>query len=148
MEKPYVLIVDDNEATCTLVMAVLRRDFSVEIASDGAEALERLKTGEYAAILLDLRMPPPDGYAVMDALLQTRPDLLQRIVILSAALNERERQRIRNYPVCKVISKPFEVETLLAAVKACAGDTGNALGNVISSGVLLLLAEMFQRRWL
>jgi CheY-like chemotaxis protein len=148
MEKPCVLLVDDNEATCTLVTAVLQRDFSVEVASDGTEALEKLKTGEYAAILLDLRMPPPDGYAVMDALLQTRPDLLQRIVILSAALTERERQRVKNYPVCKVISKPFEVETLVAAVKACTGDTGNAFGNVISSGVLLLIAEMFQRRWL
>ena len=93
-------------------------------------------------------MPPPDGYAVMDALMQTRPDLLQRIVILSAALTERERQRVKNYPVCKVISKPFEVETLVAAVKACTGDTGNAFGKVISSGVLLLIAEMFQRRWL
>ena len=41
MEKPLVLLVDDNEATCTLIRALLQRDFQLETASDGIEALER-----------------------------------------------------------------------------------------------------------
>src|SRR5437764_1125329 len=135
MEKPYVLLVDDNDATCTLVTALLQRDFTVEATNDGTEALEKLKTGRYAAIILDLRMPPPDGYAIMDALLQSRPELLPRVIVLTAALSQREKERVKKYPVCEVIAKPFEVEALFGAVKKCAGDSGGAFGSVISSGV-------------
>ena len=148
MEKPCVLLVDDNDATCTLVTALLQRDYKVEVTTDGTEALEKLKTSRYAAIILDLRMPPPDGFAVMDALLQSNPELLQRIIVLTAALSQRERERVSRYPVCEVVGKPFEVEALVAAVRKCAGDPGGAFGSVISSGVLLLIAEMLQRRWL
>jgi len=148
MEKPCVLLVDDNDATCTLITAVLQRDFAIDVATDGGEALEKLKAGQYAAIVLDLRMPPPDGYAVMDALTESRPELLKRIIILTAALSKRELERLKNYPVCDVIAKPFEVEALLAAVKKCAGEPGTALGKVISSGMLLFIAEMLQRRWM
>jgi CheY-like chemotaxis protein len=148
MDKPCVLLVDDNEATCTLVTAILQRDFTVDVTTDGTEALEKLKTGQYAATLLDLRMPPPDGYTIMDALLQSRPDLLPRIIVLTAALSLREKERVAKYPVCEVIAKPFEVEALVGAVKKCAGDSGGAFGSVISSGVLLLIAEMLQRRWM
>lgn len=148
MEKPCVLLVDDNDATCTLVTAVLQRDFSTDACSESIDALEKLKTGKYAAIVLDLRMPPPDGYEIMDAMMKTRPDLLKRTIVVSAALSPRESQRLKNYPVAGVIGKPFDVEVLLAAVKKCAGDDGMPFGNMLSSGMLLLIAEMIQRRWL
>jgi len=148
MDKPSVLLVDDNEATCTLVTAVLQRDFRTDVANDGAEALEKLKTGKYAAIILDLLMPPPDGYDVMDVLMQTRPEMLKRTVILTAALSPREKQRMKDYPVADLIAKPFDVEALLASVKKCSGSDGLGLGNVLSSGMLLFIAEMIQRRWL
>jgi CheY-like chemotaxis protein len=148
MEKPSVLLVDDNEATCTLVTAVLQRDFVTDVASDGADAIEKLKSGKYAAIVLDLLMPPPNGYDIMDTLMKSRPELLKRTVVMTAALSPREKQRLKDYPIADLIAKPFDVEVLLGAVKKCSGDDGPAFGNVISSGMLLLIAEMIQRRWL
>src|SRR6476659_559018 len=53
VEKPHVLLADDNEATCTLLTALLQREFEVAIATDGNEAIERLRTRRYAALLLD-----------------------------------------------------------------------------------------------
>jgi CheY-like chemotaxis protein len=145
MDKPCVLLVDDNEATCTLVAAVLQRDFATDVAHDGTEALEKLKAGKYAAIVLDLRMPPPDGYEVMDTLMKTRPEMMKCIVVVTAALTQRDSERMKNYPVAGVIAKPFDVETLLSAVKKCAGEESTGFGNVISSGMLLLIAEIIQR---
>ena len=145
MDKPSVLLVDDNEATCTLVTAVLQRDFVTDVCADGAEAIEKLKSGKYAAIVLDLLMPPPDGYDVMDELLKSRPEMRRRTVVMTAALSPREKQRLKDYPIADLIAKPFDVEALLAAVKKCSGDSSSAFGNVISSGVLLLLAEVLQR---
>lgn len=148
MEKPYVLLVDDNEATCTLIIALLRRDFHVDVATDGIEALERLKTANYAAILLDLRMPHMDGFAVLEHLHTNRPEILSRVIVLTAALSGRELERIKDFPVCNLVAKPFDVDALLSAVRTCAGVGGTGFSNVLSSGVILLLADLIQRRLL
>jgi len=149
-EKPYVLLVDDNEATCALMTALLQREFAVETAFDGFDAIERLKTRQYAAILLDLRMPRLDGFGVLDHLREHAPDTVKRVLIVSAALHEREVERLRGYDVCGVIRKPFEVEALLDAVKSCAGMNGGGFGNVLASStpVILLIADLLrQTRW-
>lgn len=147
VEKPYVLLVDDNEATCTLVTALLQREFAVETATDGASAIERLKTQQYAAVLLDLRMPGMDGYGVLEFLKTHKPEILRQVLILTAALSERELARVRQYEVCGIVAKPFEVETLLHAVRQCAGGDGPALGRFFfSNGMILLLAEVLRQR--
>ena len=149
IEKPYVLLVDDNEATCALMTALLQREFVIETAFDGVDAIERLKTRQYAAILLDLRMPRLDGFGVLDFLREHAPDTLKRVLIVSAALAAREVERLRAYDVCGVIRKPFEVEVLLDAVKTCAGTNGGGFGNVLASTpVILLIADLLrQTRW-
>ena len=147
-EKSFVLLVDDNEATGTLVTAILHRDFNVEIATDGMEAIDRLKTGNYAAVLLDLRMPQLDGYGVLDFIKSERADLLGRTLVLTAALNDRELQRVKQFDVFGIMAKPFDIETLLAAVRSCAGGSSNPLGTILSSGMILLIADFLRQRWL
>ena len=149
VEKPYVLLADDNEATCTLLTALLHRDFNVEAAFDGRETIERLRTRRYAAVLLDLRMPYADGFAVLDFLKEHQPAILSRVLVVTAAVGTRDLQRAASYPVCGVITKPFEVESLLATVKKCAGaDDGSSLGPMLcSSGpVILFLADLLRQR--
>lgn len=148
MEKPLVLLAEDNDATSTLITAVLRSEFDVDIAHDGAEAIEKLKSRSYAAVLLDLVMPLIDGYGVLDFIEKERPELLGSVLIVTASLSARAMDRVKRYPVCGVIPKPFEVETLVEAVRQCAGDHdgGSAFrGPLLSSGVILLLAEMLRR---
>lgn len=148
MEKPYVLVVDDNEATITLITALLQRDYSVDPARDGGEAIEKLRTKSYAAILLDLRMPPPDGFEVLDFLSENHPAMVPRVLVVTASLTPSEVARARTYGVCDVISKPFEIETLLSAVKRCTGPTDPpVLGGVFSSGVIFLLADFLRTRF-
>ena len=148
MEKPIVLLVDDNEATTTLLTALLHREFEIEVVSDGVDAVERLKTKNYGAIVLDLLMPQLDGYGVLDFVADNNPDLLKRILVVSAALTRKEIERVKRYSVCEIISKPFEVDSLLAAVRKCVGTSATSRGNIISSGMILLLAEMLKQRWI
>jgi hypothetical protein len=66
-DKPLVLLVDDNEPTCTLVTALLQEDFEAEVATDGREAvaindvnLERFqiwRRGNCAAVCTARRNP-------------------------------------------------------------------------------------------
>jgi CheY-like chemotaxis protein len=147
MEKAPVLLVDDNEATCTLITALLQREFAVDAVHDGLEAVEKLKTNNYSAILLDLRMPNMDGYGVLDHLKAHRPALLKSVIILTASLAAKEMARVRAYDICAVVAKPFEVESLLALVKQCAGPEPRHLGgNLFSSGMIILIADLLRQR--
>jgi DNA-binding response OmpR family regulator len=148
-EKPYVLLVDDNEATSTLVTALLLREFEVETAGDSAEAIESLKTRQYAAVLLDLRIPNGGWSAVLDFLEEHSPETMKTVLILTSSLRSQDLVLARKYAICGVLTKPFEVESFLAAVKQCArlGD-GGRLGNVLATGgpVILLLTEVLKRQ--
>jgi CheY-like chemotaxis protein len=149
IEKPSVLLADDNEATCTLLTALLHRDFNVEAAFDGQETIERLRTRRYAVLILDLRMPQADGFTVLDFLKEHQPEMLPRVLVVTAAVAARELQRAASYGLCGVVTKPFEVETLLATVKKCVGiEDGNPLGPMLcSSGpVILFLADLLRQR--
>ncbi len=148
MDKPFVLVVDDNEATCTLITALLQKEFTVEVAGDGAEAIDTLRRKSYGAIILDLLMPQLDGYGVLDFLKENQPENILRVLVVSAALTRSDSSRVSQYGVCAVISKPFEVEVLLNAVRKCAGSAVPARGPIISTGVILLLADLLQRRLL
>ena len=146
MEKPLVLLADDNEATCTLITALLRRDFGVEVANDGREAIEKLKRRQYAVILLDLLMPVVDGYAVLDHLQRESPETLARVIVVTASLSTREMDRVRGYSVCGVLAKPFEVDALLASVRECAGlgSDPSLRGPLLAGGMLLMLADLLR----
>lgn len=149
VEKPHVLLADDNEATCTLLTALLHRDFNVEAVFDGRETIERLRTRRYAVLLLDLRMPNADGFAVLDFLKEHQPAMLPRVLVVTAAVAARDLQHAESYGLCGVVTKPFEVETLLATVKKCAAlDDANPLGPMLcSSGpVILFLADLLRQR--
>jgi CheY-like chemotaxis protein len=149
VEKPYVLVADDNEPTCTLLAALLHRDFTVDIAGDGREAVDRLRNRQYAAILIDLRMPHADGFAALDFLKQNQPLMLPSVLVVTAIMTPAELQRAKSYGICGIITKPFDVETLLAAVKKCIHpDEENSLGPVLCTGapMILLLADLLRQR--
>jgi CheY-like chemotaxis protein len=144
-DKPIVLLVEDNEPTCTLMTALLQKDFAVDVATDGLEAIEKLRINAYSAIVLDLLMPQVDGYAVLDFLKENNPAVLRSLLVVTAALTRADLNRVRAYDVCAVIGKPFDVDALLNGVKQCAGPA-HSRGNLITSGVILLLADFLRHR--
>lgn len=148
LDKPIVLIVDDNEPTCTLMTALLHKDFAIDTATDGLEAIEKLRTNAYAAVILDLLMPHLDGYGVLDFLQANNREALRRVLVVTAALTRSELSRLKNYEICTVITKPFEIETLLNAVKQCVGESEPPRGTILTSGVILLLADLLRQRLL
>lgn len=148
MDKPAVLLVGHDEATRTLITAVLRRDFAVDPASDSTEAIEKLRTGRYVTIVLDARAGQRDVYEVLDHLHADQPELVKRALVLTTSLSKVEMERVRRHKVFGVISAPFEVDLLLAAVKECAGGRGGRSTPLISGPMLLLLADLLRhQRW-
>lgn len=146
MEKPRVLLADDNDATCTLIVALLRNEFTVDAVSDGQEAIEKLKSRQYEAILIDLLMPVLDGYGVLDYLQRENPETLARVLVVTASVSTRTSERVSRYGVCKLIAKPFDIELLQGLVRQCAGvpDDPFPRGQILSGGMLLLLANLLR----
>jgi CheY-like chemotaxis protein len=79
-----VLVVDDEAEVVAMLEAALARDgHQVVTAADGAAALELLRNGSFDAILCDIRMPGLDGHGLARALATIRPDLVNRLLLMT-----------------------------------------------------------------
>jgi CheY-like chemotaxis protein len=116
--KKRVLVADDEASIRVLIARVLsRHGYEVVEAEDGQDAIDKLQAGTYDALVLDLMMPRVDGFGVLDHLIRNRPDMMERTVVATAYPRTAVRERL--HQVCQVISKPFEIEALLASVAEC-----------------------------
>src|SRR5437870_4265252 len=112
MAKRAVLVVEDDDATQQVLRVMLRRhDAAVEAAFDGQTAIERLQSGEFDTVILDLMLPKMNGFQVAQVIraLEPRP----KLIVLSA-LAQHFGDRFPEGTV--VLQKPFEVERLDAAL--------------------------------
>ncbi len=117
--QKQVLVVDDEISIRTLVVRVLRRaGFDPFEAVDGQDAIEQLGEREFDAIVLDLMMPRVDGFGVIDFLIGTRPNMMQKTVVVTAFPKTAARERLHH--LCSILTKPFEVEELVMVVRECA----------------------------
>ncbi|HEY8183416.1 MAG TPA: response regulator [Thermoanaerobaculia bacterium] len=113
-----VLVVDDEEPIRILIQRLLsKHGFSVETASDGAVAIDKIAHEYFDAVVLDLMMPRIDGYTVLRQLIETNPDLIARIVVATAYPRDVASRQLDE--VCQVIIKPFDTMELIGAVQEC-----------------------------
>lgn len=118
-KTPRILIADDESSIRLLVSRVLKRaGFDPVEATDGQDAIEHLDSGEYDALVLDLMMPRVDGFGVVDHLIETRPRMMEKTVVMTAFPKAAARERLHH--LCCIISKPFEVAELITLVRECA----------------------------
>lgn len=83
-----VLIVDDSPTIVEITKAMLKEEgFEIDVASNGAEALEKVKQFKPDLMLLDIMMPDMDGYSVIKSLRREAgagsPDYTKVIVVTS-----------------------------------------------------------------
>ncbi|HEX2061764.1 MAG TPA: response regulator [Thermoanaerobaculia bacterium] len=116
--QPRVLVADDEDAIRTLVKRMLHRaGFNVTEASDGQDAIEQLDTTEFDAIVLDLMMPRVDGFGVVEHLIDTKPRMVEKTVVMTAFPKTAAKERLHH--LCSIVSKPFEMNELIQLVREC-----------------------------
>ena len=112
-----VLIADDEESMRGLVARALALDgHDTVTAQDGAEALEILTSdaGQFDLLLTDIKMPVMDGIAL--ALAAARDFPSTTILLMTGYADQRERASGLNAIVHDVVTKPFAVADIRAAV--------------------------------
>jgi two-component system chemotaxis response regulator CheY len=109
-----VLIVDDYKTMLRIIRNLLKQiDFNnVEEASDGAEALVKLRSGNFGLVISDWNMQPMTGLELLQEVRQdTRLKALPFIMITAESKTENvvaaKQAGVSNY-----IVKPFNAETL------------------------------------
>jgi CheY-like chemotaxis protein len=118
-EPRRVLIADDEQAIRTLVSRMLRRaGFETVEAADGEQAIQLLAGGGFDAAVIDLMMPRVDGFGVVDHLIETQPRMVEKTIVMTAFPKTAARERLHH--LCSIVSKPFEMEELVAMVRDCA----------------------------
>ena len=117
--EPRILVADDDMSIRRLVSTIVRREgLIVDAASDGAEAIEKLKERDYAVILLDLMMPRVDGFGVIEHL-RTSPPKRKPVVLVITAYADQKFKNVDPDIVAGVLRKPFEVADLGSLVRLC-----------------------------
>jgi len=113
-----VLVLDDDDAILLVVSRILTRaGYTDTRASDGREAIDKLRHKRFDAIVLDLMMPDVSGYEVIAHVKQHDPG--RRSVIVVSAAAERAIDKAPETVVAAKLRKPFDLVALLSAVSKC-----------------------------
>ncbi len=112
-----ILLVDDEEGVRGFLRRGLELDgHAVTLAVDGGDGFDRLReaNGAFDLLLTDIRMPIMDGIALALAAKRDFPDLV--ILLMTGFADQRERARGLEAIVADVLTKPFSLADLRAAV--------------------------------
>jgi DNA-binding response OmpR family regulator len=112
-----VLVAEDEEFLAEMIAEGLRRDsITVDIASDGVQALHKLDYGVYDVLVLDRDLPGVHGDEVCRRVVAS--GVLTRVLMLTASVSTRERVAGLTLGADDYLGKPFAYDELLARIVA------------------------------
>ena len=115
MKQPKILIADDEQKSVIPLTAILEGEgYEVDSAADGQKALEKLTTGDYAAVLADFMMPKLDGMALLKEL-RSKQSPVQLIMITGAGSVDLAVEAMRQ-GAYDFIEKPINLTKLKALI--------------------------------
>jgi len=119
-----VLVVDDYQTMVRIIRNLLKQlGFeNVDEASDGREALEKMRTKKYGLVISDWNMEPMTGYELLrevraDEILRPTPFIMVTAESKTENVIAAKKAGVNNY-----IVKPFNAQTLQAKVASVLGD--------------------------
>ncbi|MEE8149136.1 MAG: response regulator [candidate division Zixibacteria bacterium] len=119
MDKKTVLVVDDEEIIRDFLFEVLNDDFEVSTASDGDEAIDKLKEQSYDLVITDLKMPRVSGDEVVRFAKQSDPEA--KVIVITGYSSLYSVSKSANHGANAFLSKPFSIKELMQTVSDCLG---------------------------
>jgi chemosensory pili system protein ChpA (sensor histidine kinase/response regulator) len=113
------LVVDDSRAIREAMTSMLGREgWIVDVAEDGARALQMTRQLKYDLVVTDLEMPELGGFDLIAHLRKDERFKTTPIVIISSRVNPEHRRRARDLGVRALVAKPITRRKLLEALAA------------------------------
>jgi DNA-binding NtrC family response regulator len=134
MQKLPILVVDDEaEMLTTLLRTLSRRGFSVEGASNGAEALHLIKRKSFSLVITDFRMPQMSGIELLQNVKKLTPDI--PVIMITGYGTVNNAVEAMQHGAADYLLKPFSSQTLQAAIKKVGiRPNGNGRSKTVPAG--------------
>lgn len=115
IKKEKILVADDAAIDRRIVKLLLRKDYEIEEAADGLEAVQHLEANPdgYAAILLDMLMPTMDGFQVMAWMREHRLIDRMPVIALTAISDVDGHIKCFESGAIDIVEKPFNEKMLI-----------------------------------
>jgi two-component system OmpR family response regulator len=127
-----VLIVEDEpDLTRVLRQALTESGFSVDTAADGEEGLWKAKQTDYDAVILDLMLPRMQGGEVLRELRESK---ITPVLVLTARDAPTDKIANLNLGADDYLTKPFDLDELIARVRALIRRSTNHPSPVLRAG--------------
>ena len=115
LDDPKLLVVDDEEAICEGCRRIFsRQGFQVEKTNDALEGLALATDRDYAAVLLDIKMPNMDGIQFLERIRSTKPQL--PVILMTGYPSVPNAVSAVRLGASGYVTKPFTPEEISQAV--------------------------------
>jgi DNA-binding response OmpR family regulator len=119
-----ILIVDDDTGLLDqLRTALKRKNYDVDIAENGEQALDKIFDVPYDLVLLDIMLPRMDGLSVLKEVRKAGLDM--PILMLTARSDVQDRVQGLDHGADDYLAKPFSMAELMARIRAMLRRKGN-----------------------
>jgi CheY-like chemotaxis protein len=116
--KPTLLVVEDDDINLSVIVAFLSKEFNVETATNGLEAIEKANAKKYDAILMDINLGSGITGIEVTQELRKNPDYKNApIIAITAFAMEGDKEEFLNGGCTDYISKPFSKNDIISLVK-------------------------------
>lgn len=126
-EGVRILLAEDNPVNQKLAIIILQKSgFSVDAVTNGFQAIEKLKTQTYNAVLMDIQMPEMDGLEATRHI-RSDPQIIKRVPIIAMTANalEGDKYECLEAGMDDYISKPIDAKALIAILDRWTDKGGN-----------------------
>ncbi|MBI4972778.1 MAG: response regulator [Candidatus Omnitrophica bacterium] len=117
MAYKLLLVDDDKDVVEALKSRLAREGYIVSIASDGEEALVKVKEADPDVVILDLLMPKMNGFEVLKEIRQRFKDKWRPVIIVSAKTELESVKECYGLEADHYLTKPCSFENLLRGIQ-------------------------------
>ncbi|MCX8012399.1 MAG: response regulator [Desulfobacterota bacterium] len=112
-----IMVVDDSDDIRELIRAFLQmRGYEISTATDGVDALEKLKKDQIPLIITDINMPRMNGPELLEAISKSSQDY--KAVVMSTYIEDEVKNDLRKKGAVAFLLKPFSLHQLEEIVSA------------------------------
>jgi DNA-binding response OmpR family regulator len=138
-----ILVVDDDiELSGLVAFALKQAGYFVLQASDGVQGLQVVAVERPDLVVLDVNMPRLNGFEVLERMRAESASVDTPVIMLTVRSSEEDQVKALDLGADDYLTKPFSPRTLLARVRALLRRAGVEKPSPISSGDLVLDAEL------
>lgn len=119
----HILVAEDDIVVQMVVKKILEQaGYTMDLVVDGIEAIAAMEAGHYDLVLMDCLMPNMDGFEATREIRNANPERFNPeipVIAMTGLTEEVDQLRCLDAGMQKMVSKPFDSQTLIPVIQEC-----------------------------